>query len=653
MPTDPESIRRFLRGVPLFEKISPASPALSEFVASIQGLQMHKGGIVYRQGTLPQSIYLVRDGEIRITAEDNGQKKLIGMQSRGSLFGEVSFLTGESHSSSAEASLDSTLLVIPGPAFFKLLSQESSVGEGLARLLSQRLRNRMRPESSTDSTTAVAVLYPDSPRNGSELCAELGEAMLETGADQILILSWNPRGVFADRGAGDLRRLIRSWPDLRPEGEDGYVTVYHAALEGEDKNKLCSILAGLIALLKKYYAAVIIDPGIDHSDSLVREALEQADRVVLVQSCRDPSVLRSKVFAETISSCVKADSDFFSRAILVTHESPGEGALPHIVEGRFERHLRLRGVSERIEETDRTTRSGVRRIARALLGVSRALCLGGGGARAFAHIGVLEVFEENGIEFDAVAGTSMGAVMAGAYALGLSAEEIEYNVRRILPHSSAILDKTIPLVSFFTGRNLNRTILRFFGDLKFEDLSLPFFCNAVDLNSGKEIVFEKGYLAAAIRASVSIPGVFPPFRHGPYALVDGAVLNNLPGDILKSRGYDIILGVNVSPLEDHRPVSFGIQTRKGWVRGIRDYFSIPPILRIINRSIAIESRQLLKIHMEQFEYLLHPEVSDFDTFDFERKKEIIDAGRTAARTHIGEIKDTFTRQSLGRREHER
>ncbi|HMW61852.1 MAG TPA: cyclic nucleotide-binding domain-containing protein, partial [Leptospiraceae bacterium] len=85
--------------MPLFEKISPVSPALSEFVASIQGLQMHKGGIVYRQGTLPQSIYLVRDGEIRITAEDNGQKKLIGMQSRGSLFGEVSFLTGESHSS--------------------------------------------------------------------------------------------------------------------------------------------------------------------------------------------------------------------------------------------------------------------------------------------------------------------------------------------------------------------------------------------------------------------------------------------------------------------------------------------------------------------------------------------------------------------------
>ncbi len=647
---DPENIRRFLQGVTLFEKIPPSSPALAEFISEIQAAQLHKGAYVYRQGASPQSIYLVRDGEIRITSEDaSGEKRLIGRQNRGSLFGEVSFLTGEAHSSSAEASLDSTIFVIPGPAFFRLLAKESSVGEGLARLLSQRLRNRMRPEPAPESPS-VAVLYPDSPQNGSELCAQLADAMIESGADRVIVLSWNPAGVFDARPTRDLREWIQSWPDSKPPAENGPVTSYYGALSPDESKKFTGMLAGLIALLKKYFAAVILDPGCDLSDRLVLEALEQTDRVLLVQSCRDPSVLRSRTFAETVSRAVTVDPDFFSRAILLTHERPGDVVLPHIVEGRFEKHLRMRGVAERIEETDRLTRSGVRRLARTLLGVSRALCLGGGGARAFAHIGVIQVLEENEIEFDAVAGTSMGAVIAAAYAMGLSAEEIEYNVRRILPHSSAILDKTIPLVSFFTGRNLNRAILQFFEGLKFEDLALPFFCNAVDLNSGKVIVFEKGYLASAIRASVSIPGVFPPFRVGSYALVDGAVLNNLPGDILKSRGYDIVVGVNVSPLEDRRPVSFGIQTRKGWLRGVRDYFSIPPILRIINRSISIEGRELLKIHMEQFEYLLHPDVSDIDTFDFERKKEIIESGRSSARTHLHEIRATLTRQRISGRE---
>jgi NTE family protein len=73
--------------------------------------------------------------------------------------------------------------------------------------------------------------------------------------------------------------------------------------------------------------------------------------------------------------------------------------------------------------------------------------------------------------------------------------------------------------------------------------SLPFICNAADLNSGKIVVFERGFLASAIRASVSIPGVFPPIRIGDSTLVDGAVLNNLPGDILRARGYNVVVGV--------------------------------------------------------------------------------------------------------------
>ncbi|MCE9597013.1 MAG: patatin-like phospholipase family protein [Spirochaetia bacterium] len=610
--------------------------------------KIKKGDIVYKAGGIPDGLYLVRDGEIHVLSDSTpGERRLIGVQSRGSLFGEVSFLSGETHSSNAEAALDSTILFIPGPAFFRLLSTEPTVGEALSKLLSQRLRNRMRPTEIEHSHTCLAMLYPDNPHNGSELCVALGDALAEISSDPIVLLSWNGNSVFRDRPAKDLLNLIEAWPEY-PEGLaiNGSLDVFYGQLHSKDRAKLISILPGLIALLKKYYGAVLIDPHSVHGDSLTVEAIAQSDRTILVQSCRDPRVLRSKIFAETVSRCIEIDSGFFSRAILVTHEATNDGPLPHIVEGRFEKHVRLSGYSDRIEQTDATTRSAIRRIARVVTGTSRALCLGGGGARSFAHIGVLEVLEENGIEFDAVAGTSMGAVIGAAYCTGIRAEDIEYQVRRLLPTASSILDRRLPLVSFFSGNKLNRVLLRFFGNTRFEDLKLPFFCNSADLNSGRNIVFDKGYLATALRASVSLPGVFPPLRLGEYALVDGAVLNNLPGDILRARGFPVVLGINVTSLEDKMPVDFGVRSSKGWLRGIREYFAIPPILKIINRSITMESRELLKLRLGDFDYLLSPDVTGFDTFDFDRKQAIIEAGRSIARAKISEIKEAISRQKL-------
>lgn len=639
---------RFLKSLPLFDRVPPGSQAFADFASEVQTLPLKKGQAAYKQGAVSGTLYIVRDGEVHIRSKSGDTSRLVAVQSRGSLFGEVSFLSGEAHSSDAEASLDSTILVVPGAAFFRLLGLEPSVGEGLARLLSQRLRNRMKPDVRAETRSCVSVLYPDLQRMGSELCAQLAAALSENSADPVIVLSWNPVSVWKDRPARDISSLLKLWPDGmdKKPTDNGPVDFFFGLPKDKDRIRLREILPGLIALLKKYYSTVILDPGCDPGDDLSSAALDQSDRLVLVQSCRDPRVLRTRAFGEVVSWCAKLDPDFFERAILTTHERPGDGPLMHPMEGRFERHIRLRGVADRLEETDRTTRSGVHRLARAIAGTSRALCLGGGGARALAHIGVLQVLEENGIEFDAVAGTSMGAVVGAAHCLGLKAEEIEYNVRRILPDSSSILDRTLPLISFFTGKKLNRVILSFFQNLRFEDLELPFICNSADLNSGKIVVFDRGFLASAIRASVSIPGVFPPIRIGDYTLVDGAVLNNLPGDILRSRGYSIVVGVNVSPVVDAKPVQFGIQSRKGFFRGVRDYFSIPPILRIINRSIAIESRELLKIRMEMFDFLLSPEVAAFDVFDFDRKKEIIEAGRSATRAHLGAIQEILARQKL-------
>ncbi|MEQ9364352.1 MAG: patatin-like phospholipase family protein, partial [Leptospirales bacterium] len=315
----------------------------------------------------------------------------------------------------------------------------------------------------------------------------------------------------------------------------------------------------------------------------------------------------------------------------------------------YRQHLQLACVSgepaHRVQE--RSFQIGINRLARRLSGTSRGLALGGGGARAFAHIGVIEVLDQEGIDFDAVAGTSMGAVVGCAYAMGRDASQIAYLVKEIIPDSKAIFDKGLPLVSFFRGRKLNHAIQAAFGDTRFSDLQIPFFCNAADLNTAQSVIFESGYVSTAIRASVSLPGVFPPVQLDPYDLVDGGILNNLPGSVLRDKGYHRIIGVNVTPIEDHRSARTQVEDRRGRLfEKIRDYFTLPPILKIIYRSTTIQGIELLKFRMQKFDYIFHPPIGDYDIFDFHRRDEIIESGRRAAREHLQEIKDSLYRPNM-------
>ncbi len=279
----------------------------------------------------------------------------------------------------------------------------------------------------------------------------------------------------------------------------------------------------------------------------------------------------------------------------------------------------------------------LRRMIRVLLNRSRGLALAGGGARSLSHIGCLEIFEKENIEFDAVVGSSMGAVIGALYCMGKSSIEIKKMIDEFIPNSQAILDKNIPTISFFKGKKINVLLDEVFQDIRFEELDIPFYAIATDLVSGKMIIFDKGFLDLALRCSTSLPGIFPPIRFGEFILVDGSVIANLPGHILKEKGYHKILGIDVTPIIDK--ISFGNELfSKRGVKGIYEYFSLPPILSIISRSITIQGRELTQYHTQFFDYVLHIDVSKFHLFDFNKKDEIIKIGNSTTLSKIGEIK---------------
>lgn len=179
------------------------------------------------------------------------------------------------------------------------------------------------------------------------------------------------------------------------------------------------------------------------------------------------------------------------------------------------------------------------------------LALGGGGARGLAHVGVLRVFEDEELPVGVVAGASMGGLIGAAFAAGFPAEAIEREVLSVSQRARLLrfADRLPTLQGLFSGRKFEAYLESVIGaDLRFEDLRRPLALAASDLVSGREVVLREGRVVPAMRASMSLPGVFAPVEwDGGYRLVDGGILNNVPADLARTLGADVVVAVDVLP----------------------------------------------------------------------------------------------------------
>jgi NTE family protein len=184
------------------------------------------------------------------------------------------------------------------------------------------------------------------------------------------------------------------------------------------------------------------------------------------------------------------------------------------------------------------------------------LALGGGGARGLAHVGVLKALDRAGIRPDVIAGTSMGGLIGGAYAAGFSGRAIEREVMELASASRLIqfADRIPSLRALFSGRRFEGYLARRIGaELTFADLRRPLAISTVDLNTGREVVLHEGPVVPALRATMSIPGVFAAVERGGRRLVDGGILNNVPTDHARALGADVVLAVDVLPYFSNDP----------------------------------------------------------------------------------------------------
>ena len=262
--------------------------------------------------------------------------------------------------------------------------------------------------------------------------------------------------------------------------------------------------------------------------------------------------------------------------------------------------------------------------------------LSGGGAKGFAHVGVLKVLEEIGIPIDYIAGTSMGAVVGGLYALGYTTDMIDSLIqvqdwnhlmsdntyRENIPASRrnnqsryvVSLPYQIPFgdesggvslpAGVYTGQNINNLFLNstigYHNNISFDDLPIPFGCISADVRTGEEIAMREGNLAEAIRASMAIPGMFTPVEKDSMLLIDGGVINNYPVDLVREMGADIVIGV-IFPLDEKE-----IEKKRG---------SISEITQQIWNFIGQNKRSS---NIQDTDILITPDVYPYGMLDFQR-----------------------------------
>jgi NTE family protein len=288
------------------------------------------------------------------------------------------------------------------------------------------------------------------------------------------------------------------------------------------------------------------------------------------------------------------------------------------------------------------SRADAGRAARLMTGNGLGLVLSGGGARGFAHLGINRVFQDHGVPIDAVIGTSMGALVGAAIAMEW---DLEYARTRAHKFSRRhpLLELVIPRRSLLSGRNLRTSLEDWFGNTEIEETPIRYTCVSVDLNTCTAAAHSRGKLKTWIRASASLPGIFPPVIEKAGLYIDGGVANNLPTDIARDLGVNYVVAVDVGLVPEKAPSAPDANSTLAE--------ALPNILDLLMRVGTIGSDVRGITARQQCDVLLVPKVRSVGLMNFRAYDEAIKLGYDCALEKIDQIKrripDKRTANALG------
>lgn len=296
------------------------------------------------------------------------------------------------------------------------------------------------------------------------------------------------------------------------------------------------------------------------------------------------------------------------------------------------------------------------------------LALGCGTARGFAHIGVLKVLEKEKIKINYLAGSSMGAIIAGIYSWCESASVLEQMARDFgFGKFARVANPSFSKSGIFDGKNIEKILKGFIGDITFADLKIPVSVVSTDICTGEEVIFTEGLLRKALRATVSLPGMFVPMPYKNTYLVDGGLANPIPANVVRKMGADVIIAVDVNrnvkkytefmrrkkekPTADHNETFIQSLSSffENWYRNasLLNIFPFrskrpwtPNMIDVLLQTVYIAEEKIAisQLHDTPIDIILSPDMGHITMWDFNKAEDIIKLGEEAAYTAIDKIR---------------
>ena len=688
-------------------------------------VEYKKGETIYREGDLAEALYIIASGRLQVFTVTDGQKQLYTVLHNGDTFGEVSLLTGETHSATVEALNDTLVLELQKRDFEDLINRIPSLVLHLSRVLSKRLRTKGHSASVGEST--VVAIYSAAKGVGRTLFAVALAATVRRETNRRVVV------VDFSTPEGDANRLLpmpqRPSPSRRSlwaeesiqqdvhEHPLGFSCLSAGDVAPRETGAGESLVAPIVSELANHYSYILLDLPVE-IDATVLKGLTQAELIYLVSDCTRANVIRTGALLHQLREAVshkdeqiKLILNLMEGAASVGGErlNPAEVAhsvgrsanflLPHIASAAGE--LTVEELMRLLESRESPYANTIRRIARELGGVLVGLALGSGAALGLAHIGVLKVLEREHVPIDIVAGSSIGALVAGLWAAGRSPQDLErmamrfkdpWDIRRLF-----IFDLSLPILSLaigilsgiimgflagfwaglllglivcvflgllmgplvggpIQGTQLTAKLERDFAGKTFEETRIPLKIVATNPIAREEVVFDSGSIAQAVRASVSIPGIFKPMIYRGKLCLDGGVLNPVPVGVLKRSGANRIIAINVFPtkaeIAAHQEEvqrrraewdaqlasrSFPVRLLARLRQEIERSFS-PLVFDVIMRSMQSMEYQIAEVACREADLILRPTLAGSHWLEFYNPEKFIRKGEEEAMRRLPELK---------------
>jgi NTE family protein len=567
----PEELRERLSGFALLKNVGDG--ALKNLLAEANWFCLPGGTLLDRHGENDSALFLVVTGSLGVfVADAQGQRRMVALVPAGETVGEMSLIAQDhEHTAQLVALRDTELLRVSPEGFEALISRHPRVMMNLMQILVKRLAATTRNSGQGSRPKSFAIIPLQENLEAAPIAHRLANALAEMGS----------RAAVLDNQAS--------------EQSAEWFNAFEAAHD------------------------VVFYRGDSPESAWTNQCLRQADRIFLLARSDEPLPLRPldlPAFKERASGLPE---------LLLLHPPGSRAGLPEhfsLRSGMFESHHHIRAGNK----------ADVARLARFISGRAVGLVLAGGGARGFAHIGIIKALMEADVPFDHLGGTSMGAIIAAGLAHEWSIEELTERMRTVFVTHNPLNDFTLPLIALVRGKKASTMLMTNFGDIRIEELPKPFFCVSSDLTTGRIHEHRSGTLWRALRASVALPGILPPVTYHGHLLVDGGVMNNLPVDVMRehSMGAGPIIACDVTGELDLQARDDRYGERPWWWLIGQRMRGNPSIVSILMRSGTVGSEAQRRVVREQADYLIEPPMPTIGLRDWKKFDQAIKEGYETA-----------------------